>query len=106
MFADVPPGEVVWQMQGSADSLVSRAGRVAQQARKDGGGTVVGALVVYCGGCMLSVKDRMDEVRGEVNLALGGAPWLGLFTFGEQGKPSRGRTKHGNLMISCTVFGG
>jgi hypothetical protein len=106
MFADVPPGEVVWQMQGSADSLVSRAGRVAQQARKDGGGTVVGALVVYCGGCMLSVKDRMDEVRGEVNLALGGAPWLGLFTFGEQGKPSHGRTKHGNLMISCAVFGG
>jgi hypothetical protein len=106
MFADVPQGEVVWQMQGSADSLVSRAGRVAQQARKDGGGTVVGALVVYCGGCMLSVQDRMDEVRCEVNLALGGAPWLGLFTFGEQGKPSGGRTKHGNLMISCTVFGG
>jgi hypothetical protein len=104
LFADVAVGDRLWQMQGSADSLVARAGRVAQQARDDAGGHVTGALVVYCGGCMLAVRDRMDSVRDGINAALGDVPWLGVFTFGEQGVPSGGKSKHGNLMISCTVF--
>jgi hypothetical protein len=92
-------------MRGSADSLVARAGRVVQQARDDAGGDVAGALVVYCGGCMLAVRDRMPEVQASINEALGEVPWLGVFTFGEQGVPTGGRAKHGNLMISCTAFG-
>jgi hypothetical protein len=104
LFADVSVGDRLWQMQGSADSLVARAGRVAQQACDDSGGRVGGALVVYCGGCMLAVRDRMDAVRDGIDAALGDVPWLGVFTFGEQGVPSGGQVKHGNLMISCTVF--
>lgn len=105
LFADVAQGDRLWQMQGSADSLVARAGRVARQAHDDAGGDIAGALVVYCGGCMLAVRDRMDEVRDGITAGLGGVPWLGVFTFGEQGVPDGGRAKHGNLMISCTVFG-
>ena len=105
LFADVAQGDRLWQMQGSADSLVARAGRVARQARDDAGGDIAGALVVYCGGCMLAVRDRMAEVQGGINAALCNAPWLGVFTFGEQGVPSGGRARHGNLMISCTTFG-
>jgi hypothetical protein len=37
--------------------------------------------------------------------ALGGAPWLGVVTFGEQGVMSQGPVQHGNLMISSIVFG-
>jgi hypothetical protein len=105
LFADVADGDRLWQMRGSADSLVARAGRVVQQARDDAGGDVAGALVVYCGGCMLAVRDRMPEVQASINEALGEVPWLGVFTFGEQGVPTGGRAKHGNLMISCTAFG-
>jgi hypothetical protein len=105
MFADLAEGDRIWQMQGSADSLVSRAGRIARQAHDDAGGAVSGALVVYCGGCMLAVRDRMDEVRSGIAEALGEAPWLGVFTFGEQGVPAGGSASHGNLMISCTIFG-
>lgn len=106
LFANLTNGDQIWQMQGSADSLVARAGRVAEQARKGIADDPAGALVVYCGGCMLSVRDRMAEVHAGIDAALGSVPWMGVFTFGEQGVPAGGRAKHGNLMISCTVFGG
>lgn len=106
LFADVGPGDRLWQMRGSADSLVARAGRVAQQAREVTGRPVTGALVVFCGGCMLAVRDRMEEVRAGISAALGAAPWLGVFSFGEQGVPAGDRPRHGNLMIACTVFHG
>lgn len=105
LFADVAAGDRLWQMQGSADSLAARAGRIARQAREDAGGRAAGALVVYCGGCMLALRRRMDEVHAGIDAALEGAPWLGVFTFGEQGAPPGGRSEHGNLMISCTAFG-
>jgi hypothetical protein len=54
---------------------------------------------------MLAVRDRMEEVRSGIVEALGGVPWLGVFTFGEQGVPTGGSASHGNLMISCTAFG-
>lgn len=104
LFADLREGDRIWQMQGSADSLVARAGRIAAQARSDAGADISAALVIYCGGCMLAVRDRMEEVRDGVNTALGEVPWIGVFTFGEQGVPSGGQTEHGNLMISCTVI--
>lgn len=105
LFADLAQGDRLWQMRGSADSLVARAGRVARQARDDAASDISGALVVYCGGCMLAVRDRMGEVQQGINAALGDVPWLGVFTFGEQGVPAGGVSKHGNLMISCSVFG-
>jgi hypothetical protein len=106
LFADVAEGVRLWQMQGSADSLVARAASVARQTRDDVEGVVAGALVVYCGGCMLAVRDRMGEVCDGITNVLGDVPWLGIFTFGEQGVPAGGRASHGNLMISCTVFKG
>lgn len=108
LFADVAEGEELCLMTGSADSLVARAGRVARQARAVGGGgeaPPAGALVVYCGGCMLAVRERMDEVAEGIDAALDGAPFLGVFTFGEQGLAVDGRNRHGNLMISCVAFG-
>lgn len=105
LFADLAEGDTLWQMCGSADSLVSRAGRIARQAHDDLDGAIAGALVVYCGGCMLAVRDRMEEVRTGIAEALGDVPWLGIFTFGEQGVPVGGHPTHGNLMISCTAFG-
>jgi len=106
LFANVEPGETLWLMNGSPDSLVARAGRVAASSRNDQeNDKACGALVVYCGGCMLAVQDRMSEVAQGVINALGGAPFLGVFTFGEQGAPHGSETRHGNLMISCSCFG-
>lgn len=104
LFADLSEGDRIWQMQGTSDSLIARAGRIAAQARNNARTDISGAFVVYCGGCMLAVKDQMEEVCAGVNTALGDAPWIGVFTFGEQGVPTGGVAEHGNLMISCTVI--
>jgi hypothetical protein len=108
LFATVATGEKLTLMTGTKDGLIARAGRVASLARSSGqlaASPISGALMVYCGGCMLSVQDRLDEVVAGVNDALDGAPFLGTFTFGEQGALIRAGNRHGNLMISCIVFG-
>ena len=107
-FADVADGETLTQMQGSVEGLIERAGRVVALAKKAGDfqtAEVKGALIVYCGGCMLSIQDRLGDVAQSLRNELGQAPFVTCFTFGEQG-PILGRgNRHGNLMISSIVFG-
>ncbi|MGF1660102.1 MAG: FIST signal transduction protein [Rubrimonas sp.] len=108
LFADVAQGEALRMMRGTPDGLVSRAARVARLARDVAGldaAPPAGALMVYCGGCMMAVEGRMDEVAADVAAAVDGAPFLGVFSFGEQGMGADGCNAHGNLMISCVVFG-
>jgi hypothetical protein len=107
LFTDINVGERVVLMQGTRTSLVARAGRVARVALADSHlepEQIAGALVVYCAGCMLTVRDDLDKVAAELRGALGGKPFLGTFTFGEQGCFVGGENHHGNLMISVVVF--
>lgn len=104
-FADIDQGEELRLMSGGVESLTTRAGRVAAMATEQIDTPPAGALVIYCGGCMLAVQDNMDKVAAGVDKALGGAPFLGVFTFGEQGPIVNGNNRHGNLMISCVTFG-
>jgi hypothetical protein len=60
--------------------------------------------MIYCGGCKLAVGDDISEVARTVGLTLGGTPFIGCFTFGEQGY-LLDKNVHGNLMISAVVFG-
>jgi hypothetical protein len=62
--------------------------------------------MVFCGGLMMAIRERMEAVSDGVEEALEGAPFLGIFTFGEQGIFANGETQHANLMISCAVFEG
>lgn len=108
LFADVAEGEVLTQMEGSADSLAERAGRVAALACRSGGivpDDVAGALIVYCGGCMMTLRDRIEDVTASIRGDLSDVPFLATFTFGEQGPIVGAGNRHGNLMISCVVFG-
>ena len=94
-------------MQGTPENIISRPGRVASEAINTlhaCAGDVVGALVVFCGGCLLAVEDRAKELPAVLNNALAQQPFLGCFTFGEQGRFSSGENRHGNLMVSVTVF--
>jgi len=107
LFADIEQGEKLVFMTGTKDSLVNRAARVASAslaAHSTDSNQVSGALVVYCAGCMLTVQDRMSDVVKGVKQALGNKPFLGLFTFGEQGCFVGGENRHGNLMISVLTF--
>ncbi len=105
-FADLKTGQDVWLMEGTQESLVNRAARIASLSREQlTGGDIGGALMIYCGGCMLAIEHRIEEVAQGVSEALDGAPFLGVFSFGEQGETLNGRFEHGNLMISCITFG-
>jgi len=108
LFSEIKAGQEIVLMQGTQDSLVSRAGRVAKAALTTeylSIDQISGALVVYCAGCMFTVQEQMGQVASEVREALGDKPFLGTFTFGEQGCFIRGENRHGNLMISVVVFG-
>ncbi len=108
LFTDIKVGDRVHMMRGSPESLVKRAGLVVSDACAMGGWTPsehLGGLIIYCGGCMLHVRDKMDEVVAEVREAMPGAPFLGAFTFGEQGPIVDNANRHGNLMVSALTFG-
>lgn len=108
LFARVEVGQTLVLMEGTPDSLATRAGRVAQSAMDMGElehEEVAGALVIYCAGCMMGIQDRMEEVVASLRGALQDRPFLGTFTFGEQGCLVGGENRHGNLMISVLTFG-
>jgi hypothetical protein len=107
LFAEMAPGDEIVLMQGTVDSLITRAGRVAASALETHVASpedVAGALVVYCAGCMLTVQDRLGEVVESIREALPGVPFLGTFTYGEQGCFLDGGNRHGNLMISVLLL--
>ena len=107
LFANLETGDELIMMEGTQQSLVTRAGRVAQNALDAGrisADNVAGALVIYCAGCMLTVQDQMDAVAENIADALEQKPFVGTFTFGEQGCFIGGENHHGNLMISVVVF--
>jgi hypothetical protein len=106
-FADVERGARIYGMRGDRERLVRRVGRVADAAISSlpgGRDTLAGGLVVYCGGCMLAVGDEVRRVAATAAERFGGAPYLGCFTFGEQGV-ILDRNVHANLMISAIAFG-
>ncbi|MBI3899804.1 MAG: FIST C-terminal domain-containing protein [Gammaproteobacteria bacterium] len=108
LFSDIEEGEEILLMTGSKNNLVTRAGRVAESAISAGSlaaDDVCGALVIYCAGCMLTIQSDMDKVATGVSGVLKNNPFIGVFTFGEQGCFVGGENRHGNLMISVVVFG-
>ena len=59
---------------------------------------------MFCAGCMMYVDEGMGKAAEKLQSALGGAPYLDVHTFGEQGQQPDGRSCHGNLMFSAVVF--
>ena len=107
LFSDIHAGDEVVLMRGTVDTLITRAGRVATSAMDthlSSPEEVAGALIVYCAGCMLTVHERLEEVVESIRIALPDIPFLGTFTYGEQGCFLNGGNRHGNLMISVLLF--
>jgi hypothetical protein len=108
LFTRVSEGDEVVLMKGTATTLVGRAGSVVRSAALIGDidPSEISALAMYyCGGCMLQVRNRLDEMRQALAKEFPGVPATVGFTFGEQGSLALGSVRHGNLMISAIVFG-
>jgi hypothetical protein len=107
LFCEVAEGQRLTLMSGTTDNIISRPGRVANEAIHNSGtddDEILGGLVVFCGGCLLAVEPRAAEISEHLNVSMKNQPYLGCFTFGEQGCLMGGENRHGNLMISVTVF--
>jgi len=107
LFTEVAVGERLIQMVGTKEHLLTRAGRVTRAAMNSGNRSaeaIAGALVVYCAGCLMTIQDQIGEVADGIAQELESRPFLGTFTFGEQGCFANHESYHGNLMISVVVF--
>jgi hypothetical protein len=108
LFTRIDEGDEVVFMKGTSTTLVNRASNVLRSASRfaELDPAQVSAMVMYyCGGCMLQVRDRLDDIQTSLTRTAPGVPMVVGFTFGEQGCLSKGSAMHGNLMISSIVFG-
>ncbi|MEZ8142472.1 hypothetical protein A1OO_08135 [Enterovibrio norvegicus FF-33] len=106
MFCNLGEGETVHFMSGTTEMLVSRAGRVVDSANDHDKNPrdPIGGIAIYCAGCMLHVRDSLNDVAANMSLSMHQAPFICPFTFGEQGQFLGGEIAHGNLMISAVLF--
>lgn len=106
LFSQLEQGDHLHIMQGSTSSLLQRAHKVIQSAQNGlAKPELSGCLLIYCAGCMLSVKPQFAQVTDNIKKRFATTPVTGAYTFGEQGCFLDGQSRHGNLMISAVVFG-
>ncbi|GGB49533.1 hypothetical protein GCM10011316_22080 [Roseibium aquae] len=108
LFTDISVGDVLHHMTGTVESLIERPVNVCASAMEMAEldqGDIEGGIIVYCAGCMLTVRDRLPEVRDNLLKTLPGVPFITTFTFGEQGPVLDEVNRHGNLMISAVLLG-
>ncbi|MGE6461984.1 FIST signal transduction protein [Pseudoalteromonas tetraodonis] len=110
LFSNLHVGDTVYLASGSPEQLIKRGDMVVTSLTKlaelHAIKNITGAIIIFCGGCMLSIKDAMQEVKESIAAQLPNTPFIMGFTFGELGTFSDSTSKHGNLMISCEIFGG
>ncbi|GGF70495.1 FIST signal transduction protein [Alteromonas lipolytica] len=109
LFATIRLGEQVSLMNGHAENLISRAAEVTDVVLRthelNYERRPLALLIIFCGGCMLAIKDQLDEIRCSLSARTQGISFIVGFTFGEQGCFADGVSRHGNLMISVTALG-
>lgn len=103
----IPEGSRVTLMAGDQDILVHRTAELVERTRalfNVSAPRAIGGLVSYCAACAGPLAERGTEMIDLVRDALGGAPFLGGFFFGEQGRFWHNRNAHANLMVSLLLF--
>jgi len=110
LFSEVNVGEQVTFMQGDAELLIERAAGVSDIALRQLANLYDSephaAIMIFCAGCMLAIQNDITKVQQGVKQTLGEVPFIGGYTFGQQGRFADTINRHGNLMISAVIFGG
>ena len=104
--ANLRRGDLVHFSEGSWNILLNRIGVLAQDAKGVLPETGIAAGLFIC--CEAVLKNIPPEQRNQmahlINRSMGGAPWIGMFTWGEQGNFPGIGNYHGNLLTSMTLF--
>ena len=108
-FKEVAVGEEVWLMKASRAGFIGRPASVVERLMIDArlpASQVLGAFLVYCAGCRLTVKDGTSLMLAGFRGAVGHVPFTTAYCFGEQGcSVPNGPAEHGNLMTGALLLG-
>ena len=108
VFVNVEEGDEVMLMHGDWELLLNRALTTPAKALESESLSeedVSFGIYTYCAGTMLAVpEDERPKMPVLVKTAIGDAPFIGTFTFGEQGHIRGVGNQHGNLVNSMIVF--
>jgi hypothetical protein len=105
-FTEFAKGDEIILMMGTTESLLERTRQVVQRARSGNRDAVRGAVLSYCGGCVMAIGDRARDVAQLFRAQIGSAPFVGAATFGEVGclPGAAVSNRHGNLMCDTVLF--
>ncbi len=111
MGGDIHNGDTIYYVEGNKGALRKRGSVVARDAMVEGRikmKDVAGSLYIYCAGAAktlgLGADEETSRMVGEIHKVMGGKPFIGGFTAGEQGNIPGYGYFHGNLMSSMVVF--
>ncbi len=108
IFANIEEGDEVLLMHGDWELLLNRALTTpikALESENLSKEDVSFGIYTYCGGTMLAIpEEERSKIPVLVKTAIGDAPFIGTFTFGEQGHIQGVGNLHGNLVNSMIVF--
>jgi len=108
VFADVKTGDRIELMKGDWEMLLNRCfstPRLALRGAKIKEEDVAFGIFTFCAGTMLAIpEEERDKMPLLVNKVLKGAPFIGTFTFGEQGYIPGIGNLHGNLVSSMVII--
>ncbi len=108
VFANVEEGDEVLLMHGDWELLLNRALTTPTKALESetlSKEDVSFGIYTYCAGTMLAIpEEERPKMPVLVKTAIGDAPFIGTFTFGEQGHIRGVGNLHGNLVNSMIVF--
>ena len=108
VFANIEEGDEVMLMHGDWELLLNRALTTPTKALESESLSkedVSFGVYTYCAGTVLAIpEDERPKMPVLVKTAIGDAPFIGTFTFGEQGHIRGVGNLHGNLVNSMIVF--
>lgn len=109
VFADMKDGDEIVLLHGDWNILLNRFRTTPTKALEEfkiKKGEALFALYTYCAGTMLAIpEEERPKMPLLVKEVIGDVPFIGTFTFGEQGFVSGIGNHHGNLINSIIIFG-
>jgi hypothetical protein len=101
----VHKGDNVYLSEGNWNILLNHFATIPQKARESRPDLrALAGLFIYCGGAMECIpKDQRAQMAALVGQSMNDIPWMGVFSWGEQGSVPGIGNVHSNLS-SCTVL--
>lgn len=102
--AEVPPGALVWLMEGDEISVIESAALACEEARgRLGGAEPIGAIVFDCVGRRLVLGAKLDKEADAIASSLGNVPFGGFFTYGEIARARGSSGVHNETFVAMVL---